>query len=652
MNASFDTITQMKRYILPTLAGLAALGISAQAVDPVLMTVDNKPVHVSEFEYLYNKNNSQQQQPQSLDEYLDLFTVYKLKVADAEAAGIQNTPEFLQEYATFRADLSKPYFHDKATEDSLVNLSYSHRLNDVYVSHIMLPLDKAGYKLADSLLHQINAGTITFEEAARKFSIDAYSAPKGGLMGNVTPDRYPWAFEEAAYSTPLHKVSGIVNSGMGYHLIRPESITPAVGEVNASHILVLTRGKDADGQAKAKERIDSLYQVVLAGGDFAALAKEYSEDPGSAAKGGNLGYFGRGMMVAEFDSASFALADGEVSKPVKTNFGYHIIKRNAHRGIEPLEAVRPQILKAMERDYRAGLPEKVIIDRIYSTLDARMNPQAFEVLKEAVAANGNVYDASVIQVVAQQNINAATYADKAITMAEVLDAVSPESVSNGTEALNAVAEMASGMLNEQVLNYERDALYNTSPDYRNLVNEYRDGILLYEISNRNVWNKASKDTEGLRDFFNRHIDRYTWDEPRYKAFVIFASSDSVLNEAIAYADSIGVADPADFAKEMRKRFGRDVKVDRIVAAKGENKISDYLGFGAAKPAREAGSKWPAYAAFRGHLIYRAEEPSDVRGQAVTDYQTELEKKWVEKMRKSHKVKVDQKVFKALKQKHQ
>ena len=625
------------------------MGVSAQAADPVLMTVDSKPVHVSEFEYLFNKNNAQQQQPQTLDQYLDMFTVYKLKVADAEEAGLQNTPEFRQEYATFRRDLSKPYFRDKATEDSLVNLSYSHRLNDVYVSHIMLSLDKAGYQLADSLKREIAAGTITFEDAAKKYSLDAYSAPRGGRMGMVTPDRYPWPFEEAAYSTPLHQVSDIVNSGMGFHLVRPESITPAAGEVNASHILLLTRGKDAAGQAQAKARIDSLYQVVMAGGDFAELAKKYSEDPGSAAKGGNLGYFGRGAMVAEFDSASFALHDGEVSKPVRTAFGYHIIKRNAHRPVESLETLRPQILKAMERDYRGNLPEKVVIDRIYSTLDAKVNPEAFEVLKEAISTNGNVYDATVIANVAAQNLNAATFADKAVTMAEVLEAVSPESVQSADQAIEMVQDMAADMLNDRVLDYERDALYLTSPDYRNLVNEYRDGILLYEISNRNVWNKASKDTEGLREYFDRNIEKYTWDEPRFKAFVIFASNDSVLNAAIAYADSLSTADPAEFTRDVRKRFGRDVKVERIVAAKGENKISDYLGFGAPKPAVEAGAKWPSYAAYKGKHITRAEEPADVRGQAVTDYQAELEKQWVDKMRKSHKVKVNQKVFKALKQ---
>lgn len=652
VNAAFDIIMQMKRYILPTLAGLAvALGMNAQAVDPVLMTVDSKPVHVSEFEYLYNKNNAQQQQPQTLDEYLDMFVVYKLKVADAEAAGIQDSPEFRDEFATFRRDLSKPYFRDQAVEDSLVNLAYSHRQKDVYVSHIMLPHDAAGKATADSLRAEIIAGTITFEDAARRFSVDRYSAERGGMMGLVMPDRFPWAFEEASYNTPVGSISEVVNSGLGFHIVRPESVNPAAGEVNASHILIMTRGKDEAGVAAAKARIDSLYAVVMAGGDFAELAKKYSEDPGSASKGGNLGYFGHGQMVSEFDSAAFALRDGEVSKPVKTAFGYHILRRNAHRGIEPLEKLRPEILQAMNNDSRASMPVRAVVDRIFAIFDAKVNPETFEAVSEAIAANGGVYDATVAGALASRGLKAATFADRAIMLTDVMAALSPEAVPDGEDASAMLRAMAKSMLEEQVLDYERDALYNTSTDYRNLVDEYRDGILLYEISNRNVWNRASKDTEGLNEFFRRNIERYRWDEPRYKAFVIFAPNDSVLNLAEAYANTLEFTDPADFSKQMRKRFGRDVKIERIVAAKGENKITDYLGFGGPKPSKDAMSRWPSYVAFRGKYISEAEEPADVRGAAVTDYQAELEQQWINRLRKEHKVKINQKVFKAVKEKN-
>ena len=642
---------QMKRYILPTLTGLTvALSLNAQAVDPVLMTIDSKPVHVSEFEYLYNKNNAQQQQPQTLDQYLDMFITYKLKVADAEAAGIENTPEFQNEFQTFRRDLSKPYLRDGAVEDSLVNLSYSHRLNDLYVSHIMFPMDEKGKAQADSVRAQIIAGTISFEDAAKKFSIDGYSASRGGLMGIVMPDRYPWAFEEASYDTPLHQISPVVNSGMGYHIIRPESKRPAAGEVNASHILLLTRGLDQKSAEAQKVKIDSIYDVILAGGDFAELARTYSQDPGSAARGGNLGYFSRGQMVAEFDSTAFALADGEVSRPITTAFGYHIVRRNAHRDVEPLEKVRPEILKAMENDRRGQLPELAVTDRVIQTLNGQVNEATMQQVEAAIASEGNVYNANVAAKLAALDLEAASFADHSIPLSEILEIVIPDGQNDGQRSAQIIRNAAYNRMVEKAMDYQRDALEMVNEDFRNLVNEYRDGILLYEISNRNVWGRASKDTEGLQNFFNNHIDRYTWTEPRYKATVIFATNDSILNEAMAYAETVTADEPTEFATEMRKKFGRNVKIERVVAAKGENKITDYLGFDGPRPERGANNRWPAYAAFRSKLIMQAEEPADVRGAAVTDYQNELEKEWVANLRKHHKVKVNQKVFKALKAK--
>ncbi|MDE6041577.1 MAG: peptidylprolyl isomerase, partial [Muribaculaceae bacterium] len=369
-----------------------------------------------------------------------------------------------------------------------------------------------------------------------------------------------------------------------------------------------------------------------------------------AARGGNLGYFSRGQMVAEFDSTAFALADGEVSRPISTAFGYHIVRRNAHRDVEPLEKVRPEILKAMENDRRGQLPELAVTDRVIQTLNGQVNEATMQQVEAAIASEGNVYNANVAAKLAALDLEAASFADRSIPLSEILEIVIPDGQNDGQRSAQIIRNAAYNRMEEKAMDYQRDALEMVNEDFRNLVNEYRDGILLYEISNRNVWGRASKDTEGLRNFFNNHIDRYTWTEPRYKATVIFATNDSILNEAMAYAETVTADEPTEFATEMRKKFGRNVKIERVVAAKGENKITDYLGFDGPRPERGANNRWPAYAAFRSKLIMQAEEPADVRGAAVTDYQNELEKEWVANLRKHHKVKVNQKVFKALKAK--
>lgn len=579
----------MKKTLLTAALVLGSLAaLFAKSADPVLMNVAGKDVPLSEFEYLYHKNNTQQAQPQSIDQYLDMFINYKLKVADAEAAGIDTTAAFRDEFYKFRNELAEPYLQDNSVMEALIDEAYNHMKEEVLVSHIML---NAGQEaLADSLRNVIVSGADTYENVARNYSIDAPSAQRGGLMGIVIPGRFPWPFEEAAYATAVGEVSAPVNSGFGLHLIRVEKRTPARGEVKASHILRLTRGANDSVAARQKELADSLYLVAKADpSKFAELAQEFSEDPGSAKRGGDLGWFGPGMMVAEFDSVSFALPVGAVSEPFQTQFGWHIIYKEDARGIGSLDDNRAAIEKQIKGSDRGKEPSRAFLRQATEKYRSQLPAGSFD-------DNGQL-------------------------------------TAEGTDA---------------VLDLARQDLETTNEDYRNLVNEYRDGILLYEISNQNVWDRAAKDREGLEAYFQANKDKYKWDAPKFKAYVVFATSDSLLNEALEYAAALP-ADmaPTDLVKEVREHFGRDVKVERVIAAKGENAITDYLGFGEAKPENDK-SRWKAYAAFRGRVISEPEEAADVRGAAVADYQETLEQQWVADLHKRYKVKVYDKVLKKAK----
>lgn len=647
----------MKKLILSAAATALAAGIFAaakKADDPILMTVNGKDVKVSEFEYLFNKNNSQQMQPQSIDDYVGMFIDYKLKVADAEAAGIDTTAAFLKEFGSFRNELAAPYLKDSALEDSLLHQAYDHLCREVKVSHIMIAVDRnspegparAKAEL-DSLRSAIVEGKARFEDIAAQHSIDSPTAAKGGLMGWITGGRFPWAFEEAAYKTPKGEISPVIDSGFGLHIVRVEDSREARGEVQASHILKLTRDMPEDRVAAQKASIDSIYRIVVAGADFADVATRESEDPGSARRGGDLGWFGSGMMVAEFDSVAFALSDGQISAPFKTAFGYHIIKRGGHKGIASFDEMHDKLMATLSRAGVADEPRLARLRELSDKYGASIDEAAIDALCSRISANNMRVDSVLAAALSSDKTPLATIGDEQITAAEAIAAMPVKEFVSDGQLHDSLTGATRDLLDNAVTRRAIDDLAVENKDYQNLINEYRDGILLFEISNRNVWDRASKDKSGLEKFFRDNASRYAWDKPRFKGYIIFASSDSVLAEATAYAETLPKSLPEQFVADMRKQFNRNIKIERVIAAKGDNPITDYIAFDGPKPDNGA-SRWTSYCAYQGRILNAPEEAADVRGAATTDYQALLEKQWLDELHKKYPVKVNDKILKKVK----
>jgi len=565
----------MKKNVM-ALTAFAAVTVSVLAAtkaDPVLLTVNGKDIRLSEFEYLYHKSNSQQQEPQSVDEYLELFVNFKLKVADAEAAKLDTTKAFRDEFDEHRHRLAEPYLIDSAEVERMVGHAYSHLLEEVSVSHVMMTGDNAPRTL-DSLRNVILSGTSTFEQVAHNYSVDPSATRNSGHLGFVPAGATPYLFEDAMYSTAVGEISPVIFSGVGYHIIRVDARRPAKGEVSASHILKLTRGLNEEQQAVARRQIDSIYALVKSGVDFEDLARRESQDPGSARQGGSLGWFGSGRMVQPFDSIAFALADGEVSAPFATAFGYHIIKKNGHRGVQPLDSVRRMITAVFERDGRMQMARQHFSDSLR-----------------------NVYGG---------NITAEAAIDRYI-----------------------------------------GELSQTNTDYRNLLNEYRDGILLFDISNTKVWEKAASDEVALENYFEANRSRYSWNKPRYKGYVLYATTDSVLALARQRIDAADQSISADsLARILRTEFGKVVKIERVLSARGDSPVVDYVAFGGSRPV--AKRTWTAFSSFWGKVIDAPETVADVRGAVTSDYQSELEAQWIEELHRTYRVKINRKVLKKVK----
>lgn len=643
----------MKKLHLSAAIAVTAMAITAAAAsDPVLMTINKMPVRLSEFEYLYNKNNSQQLQPQTLDEYVDMFVNYKLKVAAAVAAGMDTTASFRNEFEGYAAELAQARMADSTVYDSLLHEAYDHARELRYVSHIMLPPSdgttstEVAMAHADSIRNAILSGTTTFEDAAAA-SIDRASATRGGRMGWVLPGRFPWPFEKASYDTPLGGISSVINSGFGLHIIRVDEIKPNPGEVEAEHILKLTHGKTPEEAEHARVAIDSIYNVVTQPGvDFEDVARRESEDPGSAKQGGKLGWFSSGMMVAPFDSASFAMQVGEISRPVATAYGYHIIHKTGARPVASFEDMRQSLEQQINGDERGQLPAQRRLDALVQQYKGQVSDDGLAKVRHIIEECGR-YDSTAIEALKASTIPVYTVADKKYTIASVMPTMPVTASMDVDNAMTMLRNTTNRVMRDKVAEIYRKDLVNIDPDYRNIYNEYRDGILLYNISNQEVWERAAKDTTGLEKYFAEHRADYTWKAPKFKGYIIFATNDSVQTEVKAFTDSLDAAGATftreDLVKMIDKRFGRDAKVERVLAAKGDNAITDYLAFDGPKPENQK-MRWQNYYAYRGRIIDQPEDAFDVRGQVTTDYQALLEKEWVKELHKRFPVKINRKVL--------
>jgi peptidyl-prolyl cis-trans isomerase SurA len=468
-------------------------------------------------------------------------------------------------------------------------------------------------------------------------------------MGYVVPTRYPWHFEEVAYNTPQGEISPVINSGVGYHIIKVEKRTPAEGDVLVKHILRLTKGMTPEQAAAQKVTIDSIYDAVKGGADFSDLARRLSQDPGSAKRGGALDWFGHGMMVNEFDSVAYALVDGEVSKPFATAYGYHIIEKINHRGIASLDDKREEILKAINNDERGNLPDQARLAQLKTQYNGKIIDKNFEKVCADIAKNPNGLDSAMRVNLRKDKTAIITVNGKTSSVADVMADVPGNRQLDAAAARQLLTNAANYAINGQVLDAARADLATNDADYRNLINEYRDGILLFEIAKRNVWDVPTTNPEGLESYFQANRDKYAWDAPKYKGYIIFTTSDSLLTEIKDYTATLPDMAQADLVKNLREKFGRDVKLERVIAAKGDNPISDYVAFGGEKPANEGpNARWAYYTGYKGQIIDAPQEAIDVKGAVVTDYQNELEQQWLARLHKKYPVKINKKVLNSLK----
>ena len=585
----------MKKILL--FAAAAAMSLSLWAEEP-LMTINGKAVSAEEFLYIYEKNNQAGAlDPKTMEEYLDMFINFKLKVAEAESQGIDTTESFLKELKGYRAQATPKYLQDEAALDSLIEMSWRHMAKDRRAAHIAVQCPASADSTAEAearakineALERVTIGKgvmkgkgkraklvrqrpEAFDVVARELSTDPNVQETGGELGWITPFRYVYPLEEAVYNTPVGKVSQVFRTQYGFHIVLVEEERDHM-EVKASHIMKMVPADSLDAIKKAQ--IDSIAKTLTAE-NFAEVARVESEDRGSSARGGELGWFGKGMMVKAFEDAAFTMKKGEISAPIRTQYGWHILYKEDERGIQPLDSMRAQIQRQVMRDERSKEADKSFIRK---------------------------------------------------TRAEY----------------NLPAEMSDA----DVKAYADEHLEEKYPELRNLVQEYHDGILLFEVSLKEVWDKAAKDTAGLEAFFKANKKNYTWEKQHYKGWLIQAKDAT---SAAAAESIIKSAEKDSVDKYIARRINNDsvqyVKVQYGLWEMGRNKLVDRFGF-KLRYAYKPNADYPVVRCI-GKKMKAPENWDDEKGKVTTDYQDYLETQWVKALREKYPVVINQEVWARIK----
>jgi peptidyl-prolyl cis-trans isomerase SurA len=644
-------------YLFLTVFSIVPVTMFAQSNDPVIMKVNGKDIKKSEFEYIYNKNNNEESiDKKSLEEYVELFVNFKLKVTEAETQGLDTTASFKTELAEYRAQLAKPYLDNLPVNENLITKEYDRMKDLVEVSHILiafpgaltgnfkfLPSDTLeAYKKAIQVQNRIRKGE-NFEKVAAEVSDDEQNAKgaKPGYLGWFTGMTLNIALEEAAFTTSVGKTS-LVRSNFGYHIVKVNAKKENPGQINAAHILIFCQdGADTIQVADAQEKINGIYDALQAGGDFAELAKEKSEDTESGTRGGDLGWFGIGMMVPEFQDAAFGINEiGKFSKPFKTQYGYHIVKLLGRKSLEPLAEKKQEIESRLKNSgFFIPLYEQAIND-----LKVECNFKKEDAAYEALFSFAN-------SAFPTDSLFAATWGDNTDVLFKignqsflVSDFIKPLK-SNVRSPYSLSTDLLADRLKYfeyvSLLEVKDELLEGKYPEFRNLVQEYHDGILMFEVSNREVWEKASEDAEGLADFFQKNKQNYSWDKPAYKGYIVWVK-DAKMKKKLE--KEVSKKHPDEAAKLLVDNHANEndaIKIEKGLFKKGDNTFVDEAAFKGTAAERPEG--FPDFFLI-GKTLTAPESYEDVKGLIITDYQDYLEKEWLKKLHEKYPVSINKDVL--------
>lgn len=645
------------RLIFSIAIGVSSMLTVFSAQAQTLFTYGPNAVSKEEFLRVYQKNNAQKKpdfSAKSVNEYLDLYSLFRMKVKEAEQMRLDTTSAVRTELNNYKGQLARTYLSDKEVTKELVKQAYERMKEEVKVAHILIavrPNDDTAksYQKIDSIYNAIVSKKADFGEMAKQFSEDKSSAVRGGDIGYISALQVVYPFENAAYATAAGQVSKPFRTQFGYHIIKVEDRRKSKGQVQVAQIMIASpKSKGEQGIADAHKKMDQIQAELKGGKKFEDLAKEYSDDKFSRDKGGLMEPFGVGKLMPQFENAAFALKNpGDMAQPIQTEYGLHLIKLVKKIPLEPFENVQDNLTRRVENDGRATVAKEAYQEKVKKQHGFKDYPENFAKIMAALppadskektfkADDFKSYTAPLFELNGQKytQFDFMNYAE-GLTKGSLLG--------NRETAMRDLYKMyQTTTLND----LQQAELEKNNADFRNLITEYRDGILLFDLMDKNVWSKASKDSVGLQEFYASHKQKYQW-QPGFEGTVYQSGSEVDLNKLKTELDKGG-----DVNEVMQKLTGAANPI-QVSQQSGRFEFTrfpvDQSYFVEGKASKVFRNDDGTFSMVVANKLFKTPEErtlDEARGFAIADYQDYLEKKWNDELKAKYPVKVEEKVLKS------
>ena len=499
----------IKKFLLVFFTFYVAHVQSQVSKEDVLFKVAGEPVYATEFIRIFNKNLDlvQDESQKDVDEYLNLFINYKLKIAEARAKGLDQEPAYIRELNNYKKQLAKNYLTDTEVTDELIEEAYYRMVNEVKANHILIRMD-ASASPEDTLSaynELLKLRDRVKSEGFEKVKKEVHNGQTvyAEELGYFTGFKMVYEFENMAYNTNVGEISMPFKTQFGYHIVIVEDKRLSRGERTVAHIMI-TNKRD-DKQQNPETRINEIYQKIQQGESFEALAKQFSEDKSSAANGGKLNTFSGGQLSSTtFEDVAFNLENpGDISQPFETEFGWHIIKLIDKQGVKSFEEMKPELEARVKRDSRSQLIDNSIVSKLKERYNVSDNQPALPYFESIVTKDYHVgkwvipEDFTANKTLVVIDNKTLTYND----FGQYLFKMQRKARSN--KSINIlIKEEYNNFLSQNLLTYQEENLENESEDFAHIVSEYRDGLLLFELMETEIWNTSKTDSIGIQEYYN------------------------------------------------------------------------------------------------------------------------------------------------------
>lgn len=659
----------MKKVLVLLIALTPALLFAQGWKSKTLITLGDNNISAGEFMGVYEKNNVQSDviDKKSVDEYLDMYVNFKLKVIEAENLKMDTMPKFVKEYNSYREQLAKPYFSSEEANEQLIEEAYERMHWDINAAHILVKCDvnavpadtlkayNRAMEIRKRIINGENFGDVA-EDTSDDISVSDTTVNgrfyKGnrGELGYFTVFDMVYPFETGAYNTKEGQISLPVRSDFGYHIIKVNSKTPACGTIRAAHIFLAVNDSDpekTDSVVKAKA-YNVYNEIKKDGSNWEVIVRKYSDDKGSAVNEGLLSPFKVNQIVPEFITVVKGLQPKEISEPVKTNYGYHIIRLIATSGVKDIEDEHENIKKRVEKDMRAKVSEEVVLNRFKKENKFKEYVKvkdAFIATIDSTLKEGNYVIAEGVDT----SKVLFKFGKQKYTVADFVEFIRENQVKQPFMSAGSYAyKLYDEYLKRSAFAYEDAHLEEKYPDFKLLVQEYHDGILLFDLMDKEVWKKAEQDTVGLENYYNAHKDEYMWGERLKTVYATVNHPENVARVEELVKTDLGMDSIRAIlkAEEIRGvsvkirywQHGDNVDIDETEWKAGELRVIPSTVDKTTKIVRV--------------LEVRDPEPktlNEAKGLVISSYQQQLEEDWLNELKAKYPVTVNEKTLEKVKQ---